>query len=805
MRRLATFLLAFCVLGVFAAPTSLARADELPPLVIVFDVSGSMNDKDATDTVKLSTAKRSISELVRAQPPRTPMGVWTYPGGTTVGGCAAGSWVNQLAPDNHPDATDVDAQVRALSANGNTPTGPALTAVTQSLQQKGYRGATIVLVSDGESNCGPPPCEVAKSVVDAGFDLTVAAVAFDIQSGKNEELQCIADVTGGTFTQAGNSDELIDELSKYEAKDLELAVDGPSKVQAGAHATFTVKVTNPSTTNVLGASLLISFDDRSLVSYLPSPQYRLPVIPAGGSVSRTWVVGTDSRYEGTTGWRVLAGSRDAGSVLTSGELEVSQTHLSRSDGGDILAPRNGVVVAMGDSYSSGEGIGTYLDDVPACHRSDRVYGAHLSVIPSETELIACSGAVSRQLTRERQHPSTPPQITQLKQLRKQGITVDMVVLTIGGNDIGFAGVVEACFLGTCAPDERAYLRSVAGRGSYEDLYVAIAKEINTDKDVKARNGALAPVVVSPYPDPFWNPSRGRCNGVQPGWDIAAVPEILIAKRLAVTDLGFSRAEIGVGKRLLRELNSQVETGVQKAHQAGYPVFYADPVAEMATGHSICEEDSYFVRLTPSNAVAKNWSGLGAELFHPKASGHQAWADAIITWSQRTTFDASATVPEPSGPPQWLIDLIDRFRAPARPSSTSIDVQPSPAQTDGSFPQQASYTVTSEGTINIRMEGMRPGSTVTVVVRSEPQTLAAVVADEAGVVEATVTLPALASGKHTLTLSGHDPDHRFVGSEIPLTVHAGIPIGVIVLLGIAVVRGIVLLTTWLRYRRASRTP
>ena len=231
MRRLATFLLAFCVLGVFAAPTSLARADELPPLVIVFDVSGSMNDKDATDTVKLSTAKRSISELVRAQPPRTPMGVWTYPGGTTVAGCAVGSWVNQLAPDNHPDATDVDAQVRALSANGNTPTGPALTAVTQSLQQKGYRGATIVLVSDGESNCGPPPCEVAKSVVDAGFDLTVAAVAFDIQSGKNEELQCIADVTGGTFTQAGNSDELIEELSKYEAKDLELAVDGPSKVQ----------------------------------------------------------------------------------------------------------------------------------------------------------------------------------------------------------------------------------------------------------------------------------------------------------------------------------------------------------------------------------------------------------------------------------------------------------------------------------------------------------------------------------------------------------------------------------------------
>ena len=317
-------------IGVIGWRPAAAVADELPPLVTVFDVSGSMNDQDSKGIVKLSTAKKSITDLLRAQPVNTPLGVWTYPGGSTVDGCSAGSWIGDLTPDDRPDITNVDAQIRKLSAGGNTPTGPALTAVTASLQSEGYTAATIVLVSDGESNCGPPPCEVARSVVEAGFDLTVAAVAFDIQTGDTNELQCVADVTGGTFTEADDSDALIDALSEYQARDLELEVKGPSRVLAGAHVTMTATVTNPSNNDVIGASLAVTFDDRSLVPYVPSPQYRLPTLPAGGTITRTWVVGTDSRYEGTTNWRILAGSTGAGSVMKTGQLVVTKQQLTRS-------------------------------------------------------------------------------------------------------------------------------------------------------------------------------------------------------------------------------------------------------------------------------------------------------------------------------------------------------------------------------------------------------------------------------------------------------------------------------------------
>lgn len=804
MRRWIIALLGLVVgLGLIGAQTVTAQADELPPLVIVFDVSGSMNDKGPSGEVKLTTAKRAVSELVREQPPRVRLGVWTYPGGSSVEGCPAGSWLDKLSPDRHPDATNVDAQVRLLEASGGTPTGPALVAVTDSLKRKGYRNATVVLVSDGESNCGTPPCDVAKSVVDEGFDLTVAAVAFDLASTKSKELQCVADVTGGTFTEADDAGDLIDVLSKYHAQDLELKVDVPSTVIAGSHVSFTATVTNPSSAPVVGASLLIAIDDRSLVPYVPSPQYRLPVIPPGGSVTRTWVVGTASKYDDSTRWRVLAGSRDAGSVMKTGSLRVTTSHLSRSDGGDVLAHRGGTVVVLGDSYSSGEGTGSYEDSDHPCHRSKLAYGYQVDT-SGDVEMIACSGAISRNLNRERQYRDEAPQLEQLKALQRSGETIDMVYLTVGGNDIGFREIITSCFIGDCSDSRKAYLGVVGDRGNYKDLYIAIAKQINRPQDIKARSGALAPVIVSPYPDPFWEASRGRCNGLDA--DGSVWPSNVPVLGKSANDVGFAPNEIRLGKEVLVALNKQVETGVQDANDAGYPVFYADTVMGFAAGHSICETDSYFNRLTPtSGALAYKFGGL-QELFHPNAEGHQAWADALITWSQRTTFDASATVP-PSKPGvlQAVQDLFGRLLDPVLPSHTEISPQLDRPDASGAFPvKEQSYTVTPGGTLDLHLSDLAPGSTVIITVRSEAETLALVPVDESGEASSSVRLPTLSSGQHVLTVTGYDDDFRFVGEQIDLKVHSGIPIAMIPLGLLQIAAIVVLVLQFRKLRRASDT-
>lgn len=103
-------------------------------------------------------------------------------------------------------------------------------------------------------------------------------------------------------------------------------------------------------------------------------------------------------------------------------------------------------VSLGDSYSSGEGAGAYDagTDVPGtnmCHRSDqsyaRVWAAKYGAADIPMVQLACSGAVISNLTSAGQYgehaqiPATPRHAIQ-------------VFLTIGGNDAGFASVMDNC-------------------------------------------------------------------------------------------------------------------------------------------------------------------------------------------------------------------------------------------------------------------------------------------------------------------------------------------------------------------------
>lgn len=256
-----------------------------------------MKDEAPDGTIKLSAAKKSMSDMIYAMNNSTQqLGLWTYPGGAMLDGCPAGNWVNNLAPDQHPDATDVQAQIGLLNADGGTPTGPALRAVVDSLKIMKFAKATIVLVSDGEANCGPPACDVAKEVMNSGFALTVAAVAFDIANDSGlAHLECTATVTGGSYLMANDTTQLMEELEKYQYKDLKLEVDVPKTVRAGEVMQVTATVHNESQTPVHGASLLLTFDDDSVAQHIPAPQRRLHALAPGESLSHTWVVTTRSK------------------------------------------------------------------------------------------------------------------------------------------------------------------------------------------------------------------------------------------------------------------------------------------------------------------------------------------------------------------------------------------------------------------------------------------------------------------------------------------------------------------------------
>jgi hypothetical protein len=112
----------------------------------------------------------------------------------------------------------------------------------------------------------------------------------------------------------------------------------------------------------------------------------------------------------------------------------------------------GGYVAMGDSYSAGEGLAPYLpgtDTPPAgndCHRSDRAYPELLRLRPAVAPVfVACSGARSGQLFGHAQRTAPPPAPVQAAG-GVLGPGVRLVTLTIGGNDVRFTGILRHCFL-----------------------------------------------------------------------------------------------------------------------------------------------------------------------------------------------------------------------------------------------------------------------------------------------------------------------------------------------------------------------
>jgi lysophospholipase L1-like esterase len=159
------------------------------------------------------------------------------------------------------------------------------------------------------------------------------------------------------------------------------------------------------------------------------------------------------------------------------------THDSSSDHG--LAGRN--YVAQGDSYASGTGTREYYDT--GCLRSNHAYAKQLASQEGMVlNHVACSGA-------------RIPDV-RANQLGALSDTTDLVTISIGGNDAGFANVITQCakpWPWTCTADidnARSFISNTLP-GQLDSLY--------TEIETRAPN---ARVMVIGYPRLF---NGQECN------------------------------------------------------------------------------------------------------------------------------------------------------------------------------------------------------------------------------------------------------------------------------------------------------
>ncbi|AQT76425.1 MULTISPECIES: SGNH/GDSL hydrolase family protein [Streptomyces] len=228
-------------------------------------------------------------------------------------------------------------------------------------------------------------------------------------------------------------------------------------------------------------------------------------------------------------------------------------------------------VALGDSYSSGLGAGNYDGASGNCKRTTRAYPALWAAAhsPQTFAFTACSGARTGDVLSG--------------QLGPLNSGTDLVSITVGGNDAGFADVMTTCVLqseSTClnrVNQAKAYVDSTLP-GLLDQVYNAI--------DSRA---PAARVVVLGYPR-FYK-LNGTCTA------------------------GLTEGERAAINGAADHLNAAI------AKRAANHGFTFASVAGSFTGHEICSGSPWLHSV--------NWLNI-AESYHPTAAGQSGGYLPVLT-------------------------------------------------------------------------------------------------------------------------------------------------------------------------------
>lgn len=220
----------------------------------------------------------------------------------------------------------------------------------------------------------------------------------------------------------------------------------------------------------------------------------------------------------------------------------------------------GGYVALGDSYSSGVGAGSYIASSGECKRSTKAYPYLWAAAqsPSTFHFTACSGARTGDVLSG--------------QLGPLSSSTALVSLSVGGNDAGFADVMTTCV----SQSDSACLSRLATARSYVDS--TLPGKLDSVYSAIRSKAPGARVVVLGYPRFY---------------------------KLGSTCAGLSQTK----RQAINSASDHLNTAIAK--RAAHHGFVFGDVRTTFTGHELCSGDSWLHSV--------NWLNIG-ESYHPKAAG-----------------------------------------------------------------------------------------------------------------------------------------------------------------------------------------
>lgn len=308
-----------------------------------------------------------------------------------------------------------------------------------------------------------------------------------------------------------------------------------------------------------------------------------------------------------------------------------------------------LIVSIGDSFASGQGNpdipkhgsarAKWVDNLCARSAFAGPAQAALSIEQSDPHTsvtfvsLACSGAtIDAGLIGifPKGGRSLAPQIDKVKDVIN-GRQIDALLISIGGNDIGFADLVARCILHlNCSTNNDALQMLSAGLNNLQSRYQALNDKLNGLQPVKK-------IFITEYPDLARNQNREFCHN-------SPFPDLLsfLSRREA------QWASEGV----IRGLNERVKAAAER-----HAWVYVGGIADKFATHGYCANEQRWVRTfrdakriqgTDNRCDLRNRDSIRSCIIssgsvHPSEGGHAWYATRLIEELQK------AGITSPAGP------------------------------------------------------------------------------------------------------------------------------------------------------------
>ncbi|MFT3852179.1 MAG: hypothetical protein QM733_05500 [Ilumatobacteraceae bacterium] len=369
-------------------------------------------------------------------------------------------------------------------------------------------------------------------------------------------------------------------------------------------------------------------------------------------------------------------------VITAAALAVAVPAPLHAYSADIASHAPAAVLepelswqSAGDSYSSGEGV---FGNVGACAQSDDAYGPQAVArlrndgwpIGSVT-FTACTGHLVEDYFNARPDSGDKASLWQWGVDQGGPDPVDVITMSFGGNDIGFADLISDClpipdtwtgYIGTvvtsglsgCDPSEAdidaridALLDPpVTGCGASRREQPA---QFDCDLRLEGRTGSI----VDFYYDVVSRHVTDRGALFVVGYPRIFAPVDQWQAWVKVACQGVTRGDTEKLGRVAEHFNDKLREAVDRANWAlgGTRIHYIDRLALYRDGqHELCGTNDDWL-----NGVATTRGGTGLTFryqssFHPNAAGHAAIADAVVAAVTSTVERPWRPAPTTTTPP-----------------------------------------------------------------------------------------------------------------------------------------------------------